>query len=70
MVVTSEPETTLFEKPDPKVKDVVLEEAESAIAKGRVISHDAVRKWLRSWGKLDELPPPKCGLDVSCFQSK
>jgi predicted transcriptional regulator len=37
------------------------DEAETDIAAGRVISHDAIRKWLRSWGKPDELPPPKCG---------
>jgi len=57
----SEPETALFEKPDPQVEDAALAEAEAAIAKGRVISHDAIRKWLRSWGKPNELPPPKCG---------
>jgi predicted transcriptional regulator len=57
----SEPEATLFEKPDPNVEDAALAEAEAAIAKGRVVSHDAIRKWLRSWGKPDELPPPKCG---------
>lgn len=26
---------------------------------GEYISHEAMEKWLRSWGKPDELPPPK-----------
>jgi len=28
---------------------------------GKVISHEAVRRWLLSWSKADELPPPECG---------
>jgi len=52
---------TLFDKPDPKSEARAVAEAEAAIAKGRVISHQAIRKWLRSWGKPNELPPPKCG---------
>ena len=30
-------------------------------AAGRVVSHQAVARWLDSWGDKDELPPPKCG---------
>ena len=52
---------TLFDKVDPKAEAQAIEEAEAAIAKGRVISHEAIRKWLRSWGKPNELPPPKYG---------
>ena len=52
---------TLFDKVDPKAEAQAVEEAEAAISKGRVISHEAIRKWLRSWGKPNELPPPKCG---------
>ena len=52
---------TLFDKVDPKTEAQAVEDAEAAIAKGRVISHEAIRKWLRSWGKPNELPPPKCG---------
>jgi predicted transcriptional regulator len=61
MTIMTKPSTTLFDKPYPKAEARALDEAEDAIAKGRVISHEAIRKWLRSWGKPNELPPPKCG---------
>ena len=28
---------------------------------GRFVTHEAVVRWLNSWGTEDELPPPKCG---------
>ena len=28
---------------------------------GRVVSHDDVVAWVKSWGRSDELPMPKCG---------
>ena len=33
-------------------------EGEADIAAGRVISHQAMKAWLLSWGTADELPPP------------
>jgi len=27
---------------------------------GKSVPHADVDRWLRSWGKPDELPPPKC----------
>jgi len=27
---------------------------------GRVVSHDDVAAWVRSWGQPDELPMPEC----------
>jgi predicted transcriptional regulator len=27
---------------------------------GRIISHGNASRWLRSWGKKRELPPPSC----------
>ena len=27
---------------------------------GRIVSHDDVAAWVRSWGKPDELPMPVC----------
>ncbi len=35
--------------------------AEASIAAGQVISHEAMRRWLLSWGTENELPPPECG---------
>lgn len=37
-----------------------LAEAEIDVATGKVISHDAMRRWLLSWGAPEELPPPEC----------
>jgi len=28
---------------------------------GRIVTHDDVAAWVRSWGKPDELPMPVCG---------
>jgi predicted transcriptional regulator len=50
-----------FGKANRRIDEKALEEAESAIAEGRVISHQAICKWLGSWGKRNELPPPVCG---------
>jgi RHH-type rel operon transcriptional repressor/antitoxin RelB len=30
------------------------------VREGRVVSHEKVTRWLRSWGKKRELPPPSC----------
>jgi predicted transcriptional regulator len=35
--------------------------AEADFAAGRVISHGAVRRWLRSWGSAKRLPRPRVG---------
>ena len=55
--------------PEPSVFDEIDEEAEAAadaraeadIAAGRVVSHEAVSRWLLSWGTPTPLPRPKCG---------
>jgi len=36
-----------------------LEAAAADVVAGRVISHDALVRRLRSWGKPDELPSPE-----------
>ena len=28
---------------------------------GRFVSHEAVMRWVASWGTDNPLPPPKCG---------
>lgn len=28
---------------------------------GRFVTHEAVARWLKSWGTGNELPPPRCG---------
>jgi predicted transcriptional regulator len=57
----SKPEPDIFDEVDEETEERALAEAEADIAAGRVISHDAMKRWLQSWGTPDELPPPKCG---------
>jgi len=54
-------EPFLFEQIDREAEDRALEQARADVAAGRVISHEAMVRWLRSWGTPDELPPPECG---------
>lgn len=35
-----------------------IAEGRADVAAGRVIRHDDMVKWLRSWGTPNELPPP------------
>jgi predicted transcriptional regulator len=30
------------------------------VREGRIMSHEKAARWLRSWGKKRELPPPSC----------
>jgi predicted transcriptional regulator len=55
------PEPSIFDEIDEAAEERALAEAERDIAEGRVISHEAMRRWLLSWGTPDELPPPQCG---------
>jgi len=52
---------SVFDPADDAEEDRAMAEAEAALAAGRVISHEAVSRWLQSWGTPNELPPPKCG---------
>jgi len=54
-------EPSIFEQIDDAAEARALDQAEADIAAGRVISHEAVMAWLRSWGTANELPRPKCG---------
>jgi len=55
------PEVSVFEPADDAAEDRAFDAAEAQIAAGKIISHEAVRRWLLSWGTPDELPPPKYG---------
>jgi predicted transcriptional regulator len=37
-----------------------IDEGVRAADAGRVVPHDDVAAWVRSWGKPDELPMPEC----------
>lgn len=46
--------------PDDELDEGDLE-AIADIEAGRFISHEAMKRWLESWGTENELPPPECG---------
>jgi|GEM_PF-841498 len=52
---------SIFDEIDEEEEERAIEEAEADIAAGRVVSHQAVMRWVRSWGTENELPPPECG---------
>jgi len=54
-------EPSLFDEIDEAAEEAAMVEGEADIAAGRVISHDAMKAWLLSWGTPDELPPPSVG---------
>jgi predicted transcriptional regulator len=54
-------EVSIFGEVDQAFEDAADAEAEADIAAGRLISHEAMRRWLVSWGTADELPPPQVG---------
>jgi predicted transcriptional regulator len=56
--VTNRP--TLFDEPDPKREAEADARAEADVREGRLISHQAVRKWLSSWASGRRLPRPSC----------
>ncbi len=51
----------IFDEPDDEADELATQRGEADADAGRVISHEAVKRWLMSWGTPNELPPPKCG---------
>ncbi len=49
---------SIFESVDEDTEARALAEGDADILAGRIVSHDEVVKWLKSWGKPDELPCP------------
>jgi predicted transcriptional regulator len=49
---------TIFNEIDENAEERAIAEAEADVVAGRVVPHDEVVKWLRSWGMPDELPCP------------
>lgn len=50
-----------LEEADEAAEAAADAEAEADFEAGRVVSHEAVMRWIKSWGTPDELPPPECG---------
>jgi predicted transcriptional regulator len=55
------PEPSLFDEVDQAAEDAADAEGIADFEAGRVISHEAMKRWLLSWGTPDELPPPNVG---------
>jgi len=55
------PEPSLFDDIDEAAEVAADARAEADIAAGRVVSHEAVSRWLLSWGAPNRRPRPKCG---------
>ena len=56
-----EEELSIFDFEDEAASEAAMREGEADADAGRVISHEAMKAWLLSWGKPDELPPPQVG---------
>jgi predicted transcriptional regulator len=55
------PEPAIFDDVDEASDAAAIAEGLADIDAGRVISHDAMKRWLLSWGTPHELPTPKIG---------
>ena len=51
---------SLFEIQDDEAEERALLEGEAQLDGGKGVPWKDVKRWLESWGKADELPPPKC----------
>jgi predicted transcriptional regulator len=56
-----EGEPSIFGEVDEEAEHLADERAEADLKAGRLISHEAMKRWLLSWGASHKLPPPKCG---------
>lgn len=54
-------EKSLFDESDPAAEAAADARADADVKAGRVISHDAVKRWIGSWGSDRPLPRPKVG---------
>lgn len=54
-------EPQIFDQVDENAEAAADARAEADVAARRVISHEAVSRWLKSWGGSKPLPRPKSG---------
>jgi predicted transcriptional regulator len=52
------PERSIFDEIDTDADIAADAEGLADLDAGRVISHEAMKAWLQSWGTPEELPPP------------
>lgn len=56
-----EPRTSLFDSVDPAAEAEADARADADVRAGRLISHGAVKRWVKSWGTDEPLPRPSVG---------
>ena len=56
-----EPKKTVFESLDLAAEAAADARAEADVVAGRLISHEAVKTWVSSWGSERPLPRPNIG---------
>lgn len=54
-------EKSLFDTVDPAAEGAADARADDDVRQGRLISHEAVRRWLGSWGRGQSRPRPHPG---------
>jgi len=54
-------EKSLFDQSDPAAEAAADARADADVKAGRLISHDAVKRWIASWGTDKPLPRPEIG---------
>ena len=52
---------TLFDGTDDAAEAKADARAEADAAAGRLISHSAVKRWLKSWSRAERTPRPRAG---------
>jgi predicted transcriptional regulator len=55
------PDRSLFDTADEQAEREADARAEASVRAGRLVSHDAVKRWLGSWGSAKRLPRPRVG---------
>jgi predicted transcriptional regulator len=56
-----DPKKTLFDSIDPAAETDADARAEADVRAGRLISHEAVKRWVSSWGTDTPRPRPEIG---------
>ena len=54
-------EKSLFDTHDPREEAAADARAEADVKAERLIAHDAVKRWIASWGTAQPLPRPQVG---------
>lgn len=52
------PELSIFDQVDDEADERAMREGEAAADAGRVVPHEEVAAWLKTWGTPDETPAP------------